>query len=522
MVADDQGRARAARAGLRQLDQSASPRLIVGIGASAGGLEAYQVFFKHMPPDSGMAFVLVQHLFRKRPNPLTELLGRHAGMPVREAMDGMAIERDQIYVIPPNALLTVEDGRLRARVPLELRERQSVIDRFFISLAEDQGHNAVCIVLSGAGHEGTIGVKAVKEHGGLTIAQDVQSAAHPSMPGSAAASGCVDMVLDVAKMPEALNSYAANLGRIDGLGHSASLVARSPDHLGRIFELLRRQKKHNFSEYKEPTILRRIRRRMQVLQIADVGVYVEHLEADPGEVEQLFRDLLIGVTHFFRDPAAFQALARRAITEIVERKGPGERIRLWVPGCASGEEAYSLGMLLLEELQQRPNAPQGQIFATDIDEDALAAARAGIYPAAVVAEVPPRLVERYFVAEAGGYRVTKSLRELCIFAVQDVIADPPFSRLDLISCRNLLIYLAPQLQNRVIQLFHYALREDGFLFLGSAENLGSHGRLFAPLDRKHRVYRWRIARTMSRAGLSCGRLRTPGGRATAAAAAPRA
>ena len=482
----------------RTADRAASPPLIVGIGASAGGLQAYQTFLTHLPPDSGMALVLVQHMLPKRPSKLPELLARHTKMPVQEAVDGATIQLDHLYVAPPNASVTVEGGQLRVRVPMAAHERQTVIDRFFTSLAEDQGPNAVCIILSGAGREGTLGVKAVKEHGGLTMAQDVESAAHPSMPGSAAAAGFVDLVLEVAKMPPALISYAANLRRINGQGKAATIEASAAAHLGRICELLRRHKKHNFSEYKENAVLRRIQRRMQVLQLADLAAYVERLEGDPGELDQLFRDLLISVTRFFRDAEAFQVLARRVIPEILERKAPADRIRVWVPGCASGEEAYSIGILLLEERQQHPNPPQVQIFATDIDEVALASARAGVYPAAALAEMPRRLIERYFLQEKDGYRVAKRLRETCMFAVQNVIADPPFLRLDLISCRNVLIYLAPQLQNRVVPLFHYALRDDGFLFLGAAENVGRHSRLFAPVDRKQRIYRARIARTIPR------------------------
>ncbi len=446
-----------------------------------------------------MAFILVQHLLAKRPSMLVELLTRHTGMPVSEAEDGAPIERDRFYVIPPNASLTVEGGRLRVRVPLAAHERQTVIDRFFTSLAEDQGPNAVCIILSGAGHEGTAGVKAVKEHGGLTMAQNVESAAHPSMPGSAAAAGYVDLVLEVAKMPQALISYAANLRRINGLGQDAPIEIGAATHLGRIHELLRKHKKHNFSEYKENTVLRRVQRRMQILQLADAATYVERLEADPHEIDQLFNDLLIGVTRFFRDPEAFLALTRKVIPALLESKGPADRIRVWVPGCASGEEAYSIGLLLLEQLHGQAQPQQVQIFATDIDEAALALARAGVYPATALAEMPRRLVERFFVQEKDHYRVSKRLREICMFAVQNVIADPPFSRLDLISCRNLLIYLAPQLQNRVVPLFHYALREDGFLFLGSAENVGRHSRLFGPVDRKQRIYRSRLARSGPRA-----------------------
>ncbi len=479
-------------------DQSRMPRLIVGIGASAGELEAFQTFLKNMPPDSGIAFVFVQHLLPSRPSMLAELLARHTAMPVQEGKDGLPVERDRVYVIPPNASLTVEHGRLRVIVPLMREGHHTVIDRFFASLAEDQGSNAVCIILSGAGHEGTLGVKAVKEHGGLTMAQNVETAAHASMPGSAAAAGFVDLVLDVDKMPRALLDYANNLIRLNHRNGSRPIEASLGDHLGRIYELLREQQGHDFSKYKPNTFARRVQRRMQVLQLADVGAYVERLEGDGSELNQLFRDLLIGVTRFFRDPAAFEALAREVIAALVEDKSADERIRVWVPGCGSGEEAYSIGILLLEELQKREHPPQAQIFATDINETALTSARSGLYPAAALADVPRERVERFFVRENGLYRVAKSLRAMCLFALQSVIADPPFSRLDLISCRNVLIYLGPDLQARLLPLFHYALREDGFLFLGSAETVGRHSRLFSPVDNKHRIFRRRIARLTTR------------------------
>ncbi len=332
-------------------------------------------------------------------------------------------------------------------------------------------------------------------HGGLTMAQNVETAAHASMPGSAAAAGFVDLVLDVDKMPQALMNYGANLNRING---GQPIQANSADQFARIYELLHEHQGHDFSKYKQNTFARRVQRRMQVLQLADVGAYVERLEGDGNELNHLFRDLLIGVTRFFRDPAAFEALARDVIPALVEDKIAGERIRVWVPGCGSGEEAYSIGILLLEELQKRQHPLEAQIFATDINESALTSARSGLYPAAALADVPRERIERFFVRENGLYRVAKSLRAMCMFALQSVVADPPFSRLDLISCRNLLIYLGPELQARLLPMFHYALREDGFLFLGSAETVGRHSRLFSPVDRKYRIFRRRIARLATR------------------------
>ena len=357
-----------------------SPLLIVGIGASAGGLEAYQTFLKHLPADSGLAFVLVQHLMAEAPEPAAGA----ARPPHRDAgagglVNGSPIERDHLYVVPPNASLTVEGGRLRVRVPMAAEERHTVIDRFFMSLAKDQGPRAVCINPSGAGHEGTVGVKSVKEQGGLTMAQDVASAADPSMPGSAAAAGFVDLVLEVAKMPQALIGYAANLRRING--SRPAPVRRSRQAPRPIWAASSSScagtRNTTSASIKRTPILRRIQRRMQVLQFADVPAYVERLETDPGELEHLFQDLLIGVTRFFRDPEAFDVLAHKVIPDARRRaREPADRIRVWIPGCASGEEAYSIGILLLEQLQEQPSPPQVQIFATDIDE-AGARGRAG-------------------------------------------------------------------------------------------------------------------------------------------------
>ena len=492
-------------------EQAESPLLTVGIGASAGGLEAYQTFFKSMPPNSGMAFVIVQHLFPRKPSMLAELLARRTAMPVQEAKDGLRIEPDHVYIIPPNASLGVERGRLRVIVPLAPERRQTVIDDFFGSLAADQGANAVCIILSGAGHEGTLGVKAVKEHGGLTMAQNVATAAHASMPRSAAAAGFVDQVLDVDKMPQALLDYAANLRRINGHGGARPIQASLSDHLRRIHALLRDQRGHDFSRYKENTVLRRVQRRMQVLHLADVGSYVERLAADLAETDHLFRDLLVGVTRFFRDPAAFEALGQHVIKPLVASRPAGERIRVWVPGCGSGEEPYSIAILFLEAFAELEQPPELQIFGTDLDEAALAAARAGVYSSAALAEMPSSRLKRFFLPDEGLYRVTKGLRATCMFAIQNVVSDPPFSRLDLISCRNLLIYFRSDLQERLLPLFHYALREEGALFLGSAETIGRHGgRLFTPIDRKQRIFRRRVARAPTRPSFPADSLTRPG------------
>jgi two-component system CheB/CheR fusion protein len=465
--------------------------LIVGLGASAGGLDAFKAFFTEMPQESGLAFVLVQHLDPQHKSLLVELLSKHTSMPVVQAADGMAPAADRIFVIPPNAVLTIKDGILRVATPAPPREQRRPIDTFFMSLAEDQGEKAVCIILSGSGSDGTLGLKAIKEHGGLTMAQaGVDETALLGMPSSAAATGLVDYVMPVEEMPTKLIDYARHLAQVVSQKAPDGTRADAQAHLMRICALLRTRLGHDFSGYKDKTLIRRIQRRMQVLQIDSVPAYIERLRKEPTELDLLFRDLLIGVTGFFRDPGAFAALREEALPKLLENRGPDNPVRIWVPGCATGEEAYSIAILMKEVIAQQEAAVPVQIFGTDLDDNAVMIARHGRYRKAL-SGVSPERVERWFVGGGDDYGLRKEIREMCVFSVHSVVKDPPFSKLDLISCRNLMIYLDAGLQDRLAKTFHYALRPGGYLFLGASESLSRHIGLFSLLDRKHRLFQRR-------------------------------
>jgi two-component system CheB/CheR fusion protein len=459
---------------------------VVGMGASAGGLEAFQKFFAAMPPDAGMAFVLAQHLDPHHVTLMPELLGRTTAMPVEQVRDETPVQADHVYVIPPNAVLTIEAGVLRVRTPPQEKGIRLPIDSLFHSLAEDQGPNAVCILFSGSGSDGTQGLRAVKEHGGMAMAQSPESARHDAILRSAIATGMVDHVLEPAEMPAKLLEYAAYLR--DHRKVSTGAMEETGEHLTRICGLLRRRTGHDFSQYKTNTVVRRIQRRMQVLQVPSVVGYVARLRNDPKEADQLFRDLLIGVTQFFRDTAAFQVLAREVIPRIVEHAGTEGPIRVWTPGCATGEEAYSVAILLKEEMNRKDVRPRVQIFAGDIDDEALDFARAGRYPEGVAQHITPERLDRFFVKMKHTYQVAKEIREMCLFSTHNLIKDPPFSRLDLIVCRNLLIYLEAHVQQHVSTLFHYSLRQGGYLFLGPAESVAGPADLFSTVDKKHKIY----------------------------------
>ena len=458
---------------------------IVGIGASAGGVEALEAFFRAMPSDNGMAFVVVTHLAPDHESMLAEILGRVTRMPVVDIEDDTEVGPQHVYVLPPGGVLSIRAGKLRLRRTGKSERQRAPIDSFFASLAEDQGERAIGIVLSGGGSDGTLGLKAIKENGGLTVAQgsNVTRPRFSEMPASAVAAGFVDLLLPVEEIPERLIQYVRNW---------TSVEAERPGRaIAGIYDLLRARTGHDFSEYRERTFQRRVQRRMQVLHAANLDEYLARLRAQPEEVSALFRDLLIGVTDFFRDPAAFRALETEIVPKIVEGKGSDDEVRVWVAGCATGEEAYSIAILLREQMDGRLDVPRVQIFASDIDEPALTVARTGRYPASVLKEVSPERRTRFFIAEGGTFRIVKDLRDMCIFSTHSVIRDPPFSRVDLISCRNLLIYLRPELQSHVIPVFHYALRSGGFLFLGLSENVSRHGDLFTSIDKKNRIFQRR-------------------------------
>src|SRR5712692_4898812 len=461
---------------------------IVGIGASAGGVEALEGLFRAMPADSGIAFVVVTHLAPKRESMLPEILARDTRMPVLTAEHDQSVRRSHVYVAPADAVLHTQKGCLRLRETAD-RER-TPIDSFFAALAEDQGEFAIGIVLSGAGSDGTLGIKAIKEHGGLTLAQgpDHSGPRHTGMPDSAIASGVIDLVLPVETMPAQLTSYVRSFQVLD----KAVEKGEEPEAARRtICAVLHDRTGHDFGGYKTRTFYRRVERRMQVLQIGSLAGYVEHLRQHPAEADQLFRDLLIGVTNFFRDATAFEALEGLVMPRLFKDKGPSDTIRVWVPGCSTGEEVYSLAIMLREQVERSRSRAKIQIFATDIDQAALSIARSGRYPDTLLHGVSKERLERFFSIEGTSYVINKLIRDMCVFSAHSAVRDPPFSRIDLISCRNLLIYLNSELQGRVIPLFHYALKPDGFLFLGTSENISQHGDLFAAIDKKSRVFQRR-------------------------------
>jgi two-component system, chemotaxis family, CheB/CheR fusion protein len=464
---------------------------VVGIGASAGGLAAFEAFFSGMPAgtDPGMAFVLVQHLAPDHKSILTDLIRRYTRMRVFEVEDGMAVDPNCAYIIPPGRDMAFLNGTLQLLEPTAPRGQRLPIDFFFRSLAQDQRERAIGIVLSGTGSDGTLGIRSIKGEGGMVMAQNPASTEYDGMPRSAIATGLVDYELPPAEMPAQLMAYVTH-----AFGNppraAAAATPKAENALKKVFILLRTQTGHDFSNYKPSTILRRIERRMAVHQIETMNLYVKFLQLTPMEVEALFRDLLIGVTKFFRDPEAFKSLEEKILPRLFAGKPSGALIRIWSPGCSTGEEAYSLAILLQEHLEALKKNFKFQVFATDIDSQAIATARSGVYPASIVTDISPERLSRFFTPDPDGgtYRIHKGIRDMLVFSEQDIIKDPPFSKLDLISCRNLLIYMDGTLQKKLIPLFHYALNPGAFLFLGTSETVGEFNGLFGVIDRKSKLY----------------------------------
>jgi two-component system, chemotaxis family, CheB/CheR fusion protein len=464
---------------------------IVGIGASAGGLAAIEAFFSAMPADTdpGMAFVLVQHLSPDHKSILSDLVKRYTRMEVLEVLDGVEVKPNCIYIIPPNRDLAFLNGTLQLLEPTSPRGIRMPVDFFFRSLAQDQRERAICIVLSGTGSDGTLGARAVKGEGGMAMAQNPDSAQYDGMPRSAIATGLMDYVLPPAEMPTLLIAYVAYA--YGKRPRPVSVTTReAEDTLKKICLLVRAQTAHDFSQYKENTLVRRVERRMAIHQIERPDDYLRYMQNNPLEVEAIFRDFLIGVTSFFRDPEAFAALEAKVIPRLFAGKPAGGVIRVWVYGCSTGEEAYSIAILIQEHIETLKQTFKVQIFATDVDKQAIEQARSGVFPVNIAADVSPERLARFFIRDQDGgvYRIQKFIRDLLVFSEQDVIKDPPFSRLDLISCRNLLIYLNGQLQKKLITLFHYALNPEGVLFLGTSETVGELATLFTALDRKAKLY----------------------------------
>ncbi len=465
---------------------------IVGIGASAGGLAAFEAFFSGMPTvtDPNMAFVLVQHLAPDHKSILTGLIQRYTRMQVSEVEDGMKVRPNCAYIIPPGRDMAFLNGSLQLLEPSAPRGQRLPIDFFFSSLARDQRERAICIVLSGTGSDGSMGVRAIKGEGGMAMVQSPNTTEYDGMPKSAIATGLIDYELPPAEMAAQLMAYAAHtFNGLPKITFSTPTKAENPRQT--IFNVLRKETGHDFSQYKPSTINRRLERRMAVHQIETINDYVRYLQQTPVEVQALFSDLLIGVTRFFRDPSPFKALEKKIIPKLFADRSVSETVRVWSLGCSTGEEAYSLAILLQEHLHKLKQSYTVQIFATDIDSRAIATARAGLYPASIAADISPERLERFFSIEPDNttYRIHKGIRDMVIFSEQNVTRDPPFSKLDFICCRNLLIYMTTNLQNRIIPLFHYALKPGGFLFLGSSETAGDFGDMFAVFDKKAKLYR---------------------------------
>jgi len=457
---------------------------IVGIGASAGGLEAFEQFFRHVPADSDMAFVLVSHLSPDHESLLDEILQRTTSMPVIQAEDQMQVSPNTVYIIPPNRDMTIFHGRLQLRVMEEPHAQRMPIDEFMRSLAEDQGEKAIGVILSGTGTDGTLGLRAIIGAGGIALVQEPAQARYDGMPSSAIRAGYANHVLPVEKMAEAIVSGARMHQRY-------RLVSPQPSIVGGIAQILmqlRTATGHDFSQYKKSTITRRIERRMAQHGIEDAEVYVRYLKESPAEVHLLFRELLINVTSFFRDPEAFAFLQQDILPRIFKDKPESYVFRVWVAGCATGEEAYSIAILLREWMEENRRELKVQIYSTDLDDDAIAIARAGVYTPNIAQDVAPERLHRFFVKSDAGYQIKKEIREMVVFAVQNVIKDPPFTKLDLLACRNLMIYLQPELQSRLIPAFHYALKPGGVLFLSPSESVGNNTSLFTPLNRKWKFY----------------------------------
>lgn len=466
---------------------------IVGLGASAGGLEALQSFFSEVPENCAMAFIVLVHLPPKQPSMMAELLQRNARIPVSAARDGQAIEPNHVYVIPPDKEITIYKGNIQL-MDLVIRRVPLPIDSFLSSLALDQGSNAAAIILSGTGTDGTLGVKEIKTNDGLVLVQSAESAGYNGMPKSALSTGLADVVLAPEEMPKKLDQYYRHSRNSYGRESKSTAAAATSDQqvwLNKILSILRARVGHDFSAYKVNTILRRIDRRMGLNQIDSHETYVRYLRENPGEAEVLFRELLIGVTNFFRDPESFEVLKTLILPDLFKQMQKGTVFRAWIPGCSTGEEVYSLAMVLRECLDETPGQISLQLFGTDIDNFAVNKAREGLFPASIAAEVNKERLKRFFIKEGDFFRIQREIRDCVVFSAQDVLMDPPFSHLNLLCCRNLLIYLIAEAQRKLLPLFHYTLASGGILMLGSSETIGGFTDLFDTLDNKWKIFKRR-------------------------------
>ncbi len=459
---------------------------IVGVGASAGGLEAIRDMVAQADADTDLSFVVVQHLDPNHESMLAELLSRHSKLPVRQITGGEAVDAGHIYIIPPGRRLAIKKGRLLLTEFEQPRGLRRPIDDFLESLSQDQGENAACVILSGTGADGTSGLRAIKEHGGLCVVQEPDTARYDGMPVSAVGTGLVDFIKPTSDIVSTLSRYFDRRADGEDRAQAAEKVA---DHVDDMCETMREAVGHDFSGYKRSTLVRRIERRMQVLDIAKPGDYLARIREDGDECEALFRDVLINVTRFFRDPELFETLRKRVIEPLVNTSSASKEVRVWIPGCSSGEEAYTIAILFAEALRGRQFRPIVQIFATDIDEKMLEVAREGSYPIASLADIPEHLRENYTIGQEGRFTISPKVRDLIRFSSHSLVKDPPFSKLDMVSCRNLLIYFSDKLQQKVFPLLHYAVSPGGYLFLGPSESIGRHEELFSVIDQKARIFR---------------------------------
>jgi two-component system CheB/CheR fusion protein len=486
---------------------------VVGIGASAGGLQAIKLFFENMPHDNGMAFVIILHLSPDHESLADKMIQESTRMPVLQVTEAVRLEQNHVYVISPAQQLRMHDGFLSVSSTDPQRGRHACIDLFFRNLAEAHRERAFCVVLSGSGADGAVGLSRIKEHGGVTLAQALEDAEFDSMPRAAIDTQMVDWVLPVVDMPQKLldlwnNAQEIRLPTADDpelptlavIPEREALMAEQVLH--DILIPLRTGTDHDFKHYKRATVLRRIERRMQVTAQPDLDAYYRYLQRHPEETKALLGDMLIGVTNFFRDREAFDALEQDVLPQLVSAalsaQPEKEELRVWSAGCSTGEEAYSLAILFNDQLQLKASQASLQLFATDIDERAISVGRAGLYPQAIVTDVPLTRLRQYFTEEEQHYRIRKEIREKILFAKHSLLSDPPFSHLDLIVCRNLLIYLDREVQREILQMFHFALRPGGFLFLGSSESADVCHELFAPADKRHRIFRAKTSTVNSR------------------------
>jgi two-component system CheB/CheR fusion protein len=467
---------------------------VVAIGASAGGIEAFSELLRCLPTNTGMAFVLILHLDPKHHSILPELLAKETLMPVVQVRDGVQVLPDHVYVIPPNTSMTISDRALRLGPRENSPNARMPIDQFLRSLAEDCGDQSIGVILSGTGSDGALGITEIQAQGGVTFAQDEASAKYNGMPKSAAATGCVDYVLPgkmiarelqrIARHPHVAPAYQSPAQGEE----KAHLLTADKAGLSAIFQLLHRAKGVDFTHYRQTTILRRIQRRMIVNKIDKLEDYVRFIYANPDEIKSLYQDLLITVTSFFRNPRVFDVLKLKIFPRLLKNRPPDTPVRVWTPGCATGEETYSLAIILLEFLADKSPHTQAQLFGTDVNDASIARARSGLYPDNIQGDVSAERLRRFFLKSDGGYRVSKSVRDICIFAQHNISSDPPFSQMDLICCRNVLIYLEPALQSKAISMFHYALRPWGYLVLGTSEGVEAATGLFAIEDRTYKIF----------------------------------